>query len=92
MTTILTAERKRWSSTKAIRHGYPHATDQGQPLRGQYFLHRSCKPLDEVDLESRTRARRLHLVAVDAAEEADPDGCSPWACRSGPAVSGEIAA
>ncbi|WP_143138838.1 hypothetical protein [Lentzea waywayandensis] len=77
---------------KAIRHGYPHATDQGQPLRGQYFLHRSCKPLDEVDLEPRTRSRRLHLVTVDAAEESDPDGCSMWACRSGPAVCGEAAA
>ncbi|HEX4100664.1 MAG TPA: hypothetical protein VHY21_08990 [Pseudonocardiaceae bacterium] len=28
---------------KAIRHGYPHATEQGQKLRGQYFLHRSCR-------------------------------------------------
>lgn len=77
---------------RAIRHGYPHATDHGQPLRGQYFLHRSCRPLDEVDLEPRTALRRhLHLVAADAAEEADPDGCSPWTCRSGAAI-GEAAA
>lgn len=78
---------------KAIRHGYPHATDHGQPLRGQYFLHRSCRPLDEVDLEPRTALRRhLHLVAADAAEEADPDGCSPWTCRSGAAIGEEDAA
>lgn len=78
---------------KAIRHGYPRATEQGQPLRGQYFLHRSCRPLDEVDLEPRIASRRhLRLVALDAAEEADPDGCSPWTCRSGSAVSREEAA
>lgn len=77
---------------KAIRHGYPHATDQGQPLRGQYFLHRSCKPLDEVDLEPRIAARpHLRLVGADAEEEADPDGCSPWSCRSGTAVGEEAA-
>jgi hypothetical protein len=35
---------------KAIRHGYPHATQQGQKLRGRYFLHRSWQPLDHVDL------------------------------------------
>lgn len=78
---------------RVIRHGYPHATDRGQPLRGQYFLHRSCRPLDEVDLEPRAASRRhLHLVAADAAEEADPDGCSPWTCRSGAAISEEDAA
>jgi 3'-phosphoadenosine 5'-phosphosulfate sulfotransferase (PAPS reductase)/FAD synthetase len=77
---------------KAIRHGYPHATDHGQPLRGQYFLHRSCIPLDEVDLEPRTTSRRrLHLVVADVEEEADPDGCSPWTCRSGTAVAEDAA-
>lgn len=78
---------------KAIRHGYPHATERGQPLHGRYFLHRSCKPLDEVDLEPRTASRpHLRLVSTDAAEEADPDGCSPWSCRSGTAVGEEDAA
>ena len=75
---------------KAIRDGYPRATEQGQPLRGQYFLHRSCQPLDEVDLDPPARAKRhLRLVtATAAAEEDDPDGCSPWSCRSGTAVAG----
>jgi hypothetical protein len=75
----------------AIREGYPHATTQGQELRGQYFLHRSCRPLDEVDLDPPARAKRhLRLVsATAAAEEDDPDGCSPWSCRSGTASAGQ---
>lgn len=79
---------------RAIRHGYPHATTQGQELRGQYFLHRSCQPLDQVDLDAPPKSRsKKHLrlitsdstdVAADAVEEdGDPDGWSPWSCRSG---------
>jgi len=78
---------------KAIRHGYPHATTQGQELRGQYFLHCSCTPLDEADLYPPAASRlQLRLAATDPDEESDPDGCSPWACRSGTAVTAERAA
>lgn len=79
---------------RAIRHGYPHATKQGQELRGQYFLHRSCLPLDQVDLETPMKSRtaqRLRLISTDSAhgveEDGDPDGCSPWSCRSGEPVA-----
>ena len=61
----------------AIRNGHPAATTAGQPLRGQYFLHHSRVPLDLADL----RPRRGH-------DGADPDGCSPWGCRSGQPISG----
>ena len=79
---------------KAIRDGYPRATEQGQPLRGQYFLHRSCQPLAEVDLDPHAADTKRHLRLVTPAlvEEDDPDGCSPWSCRSGTAVAGERAA
>lgn len=80
---------------KAIRDGYPHATTQGQQLRGQYFLHRSCQPLDQVDLDPPAAKRHLRLVTASV-EDDDPDGCSPWSCRSGASVtetdSGERAA
>jgi 3'-phosphoadenosine 5'-phosphosulfate sulfotransferase (PAPS reductase)/FAD synthetase len=79
---------------KAIRDGYPRATEQGQPLRGQYFLHRSCQPLGDVDLDppaTRTK-RHLRLVSAASTAEDDPDGCSPWSCRSGTAVVPERAA
>jgi len=78
---------------RAIRHGYPHASAEGQQLRGQYFLHRSCIPLDQADLDAPAKAKR-HLQLVDAgpagtgAEDDDPDGCSPWSCRSGEPVTG----
>lgn len=76
---------------RAIRHGYPHATGQGQQLRGQYFLHRSCVPLDQADLDAPPRTNRhLRLVTTESAgdEDDDPDGCSPWSCRSGQPVTG----
>ncbi|MGQ0837559.1 hypothetical protein [Actinokineospora sp.] len=80
---------------RAIRHGHPHATAQGQPLRGRYFLHRSCRPLDQVDLDPPVPAKRhLRLITASAAaeEDGDPDGCSPWSCRSGTPVTAERAA
>lgn len=77
----------------AIRHGHPRATAQGQPLRGQYFLHRSCAPLDQVDLDAPAKTRRhLRLLTADSRDEPDPDGCSPWSCRSGVSVDVERAA
>jgi 3'-phosphoadenosine 5'-phosphosulfate sulfotransferase (PAPS reductase)/FAD synthetase len=80
----------------AIRHGYPHATSQGQELRGQYFLHRSCQPLDQVDLDPPVPAKRhLRLVNTPTAaadEDDEPDGCSPWACRSGTSATEKRAA
>jgi hypothetical protein len=87
-----------WAETvefdRAIRHGYPHATKQGQKLRGQYFLHRSCTPLDQVDLDAPARGKRhLQLVTAESTreEERDPDGCSPWSCRSGEPFTGTAA-
>lgn len=70
---------------KAIRDGYPRATQRGQRLRGQYYLHRSCQPLDQVDLDPPASQ---HPNDDDGG---DPDGCAPWACRSGDAI-GEASA
>ncbi|KAA9159485.1 hypothetical protein FPZ12_020385 [Amycolatopsis acidicola] len=66
---------------KAIRHGSPRAIAAGKPLRGEFFVHRSLRPLDEVDLAPRSRR---HLTIVD--DDPEPDGCSPWSCRSGEPV------
>jgi hypothetical protein len=74
---------------EAIRHGHPRATNHGQPLRGQYFLHRSCQPLDQVNLDPPAApSRHLRLVDTNSIEESDPDGCSPWSCRSGEPITG----
>jgi hypothetical protein len=63
---------------RAIRYGSPRAIAEGKPLHGAFFIHRSLKPLDQVDLDT-TRGQ-------SSAEEADPDGCSPFSCRSGDPV------
>jgi hypothetical protein len=68
----------------AIRNGSPRALAEGQPLRGQFFIHRSLLPLDQVDLDA-TRGR-------PRAEDDDPDGCSPFSCRSGEPVNDTPAA
>jgi hypothetical protein len=53
----------------------------------------SCQPLDQVDLDHP--ARRLRAIGPAGAAghhpagdrpEGDPDGCSPWVCRSGDPV------
>ena len=58
------------------------------------FLHASRLPLDlaPIDRVSRvewkTRQGDLFDAVADVeAEEGDPDGCSPWACRSGSAIA-----
>jgi hypothetical protein len=75
------------SFDREIRHGSPRAIADGKPLRGQFFVHRSLQPLDQVDLDPPSTRRHLTLVPTDAtgsgsSDEDDPDGCSPWSCRS----------
>ncbi|WP_394620066.1 hypothetical protein JNUCC0626_13470 [Lentzea sp. JNUCC 0626] len=62
-----------WASAveldNAIRNGYSRATSHRQELHGRYFLHRSCKPLDKVELDAPSRGkRRLQLVTTDPAQ------------------------
>jgi hypothetical protein len=69
---------------RAIRAGSARANANGVPLRGQAFLHPSLLPLDQAPID--TPPRRRHPAGRDQAgdwEDGDPDGCSPWACRSG---------
>ena len=70
----------------AIRAGNARANANGRPLLGQAFLHSSLRPLDEAPIDAPPNRRHLRLVGADEAdnwEDGDPDGCSPWACRSG---------
>lgn len=67
---------------EAIRKGGSH----GLPLDGEAFLHRSRVPLPIAPIDRVTRnewnARQGDLFDL-IAEEGDPDGCSPYGCRSG---------
>jgi hypothetical protein len=69
----------------AIRNGGSH----GMPLNGEAFLHRSRVPLALAPIDRVTRRewgdRQVDLLDL-IAEEGDPDGCSPYGCRSGEPV------
>jgi len=70
---------------KAIRKG----GSRGLPLNGTAFLHRSRVPLDRAPID-RVSAREygdLQLDIFDVLEDGDPDGCSPYGCRSGEPVT-----
>lgn len=79
----------------AIRNGSARANAAGKDLRGSMFLHRSRVPLDQAPIDRVTRrewADRqgdiFDAVADAEMEDGDPDGCSPWTCRSGLPVAG----
>lgn len=61
---------------------------RGEPLRGEAFLHRSRVPLDQAPIDRVTPSEWAdrQLDIFDALEDGDPDGCSPWGCRSGEPV------
>lgn len=62
----------------------------GAGLDGQRFLHASRVPLDLAPIDRVTRGewndRQVDLFDL-IAEEGDPDGCSPYGCRSGEAIA-----
>lgn len=70
---------------------------RGLPLNGEAFLHRSRIPLDIAPIDRVTRAEwrdrqgdLLDAIAdIEAGidEDGDPDGCSPYGCRSGGSVT-----
>lgn len=67
---------------------------RGLPLNGEAFLHRSRVPLDLAPIDRVTRKewsdRQVDIFDAiadqeldDVLEHGDPDGCSPYGCRSG---------
>lgn len=79
---------------REIRNGSARATASGHDLRGSMYLHRSRMPLSEAPIDRVTRAEwagrqgdLLDAIADAQLDADDPDGCSPWACRSGQAVA-----
>lgn len=71
---------------KAIRKG----GSRGMPLNGEAFLHRSMVPLELAPIGKvgpKEWAERQIDIYDEIAEHGDPDGCSPYGCRSGEAVT-----
>lgn len=62
---------------------------RGLPLNGAAYLHRSRVPLDQAPIDRTTLAERKEwqLDLLDLMEDGDPDGCSPYGCRSGEPVA-----
>jgi hypothetical protein len=60
-----------------------------RPLKnGQAFLHASRVPLAQapIDRVSRSELKERQTDIFDLIEDGDPDGCSPYGCRSGEPV------
>ena len=75
---------------EAVRFDEDYRTGPG--MASERFLHISCKPLASAPIDSIQRNETVQLDLLDAAfaarlEEGDPDGCSPYGCRSGQPVS-----
>lgn len=77
---------EEWADAVAFDAQIRKGGSKGVPLRGEAFLHRSRVPLDLAPIDRVTRGewndRQGDLLDL-IAEEGDPDGCSPYGCRSG---------
>jgi hypothetical protein len=86
-----------WADAVAFDEAIRKGGARGLPLNGEAFLHRSRIPLSIAPINRVTRAeqadRQLDLIEaikdVEAGlwEDGDPDGCSPYGCRSGEEAS-----
>lgn len=78
-----------WADAVAFDTAIRKGGARGLPLNGEAFLHRSRVPLALAPIDRVTRRewddRQVDLLDL-IAEEGDPDGCSPYGCRSGGAA------
>jgi hypothetical protein len=81
----------------AARAGNARANADGKPLLSTAFLHRSRVALDQAPIDHITAHERGQLQSSLSEDTADaevdlgePDGCSPWSCRSGAPVQDEF--
>jgi hypothetical protein len=78
-----------WHDAVAFDAAIRKGGSRGLPLDGEAFLHRSRVPLDQAPIDHRTNAELDEVAAedqmdiFDVLEEGDPDGCSPYGCRTG---------
>jgi hypothetical protein len=80
----------------SIRSGNARGNANGKPLLGEAYLHRSRLPLDKAPIDRVTAhewaSKQTDIfgqIADAELEQGDPDGCSPWTCRSGQPVTTE---
>lgn len=78
-----------WADAVAFDAAIRKGGSRGLPLNGEAFLHRSRVPLDQAPIDRITRAEAAEdqTDLLELLEDGDRDGCSPYGCRSGEAVS-----
>lgn len=82
---------------RSIRSGNARGNANGKPLLGEAYLHRSRLPLDQAPIDRVTAHEWAskqtdvfgQIADAELVEQGDPDGCSPWACRSGQPVTAD---
>lgn len=80
-----------WADAVAFDEAIRKGGARGLPLNGTAYLHRSRVPLSIAPIDRVTRAEwrgRQGDLLDTLAELGDPDGCSPYGCRSGMAEKG----
>lgn len=91
--TLRDGDPDGWADAVAFDEAIRKGGARGLPLNGEAFLHRSRLPLaiapvDRVtSTEWKSRQGDLLDVIADLDEDGDPDGCSPYSCRSGTPVA-----
>lgn len=75
-----------WADAVAFGEAIRKGGARGLPLNGEAFLRRSRLPLAVAPIDVVTRKERMDEwpdIFDALAELGDPDGCSPYGCRSG---------
>lgn len=74
-----------WADAVAFDTAIRKGGSRGLPLNSEAFLHRSRVPLDLAPIDRVTRREHAENQTdiFDVIEDGDPDGCSPYGCRSG---------
>lgn len=75
-----------WADAVAFDEAIRKGGARGLPLNGEAFLHRSRVPLQLAPIDHVTRSEWASLQGDLLDELGDPDGCSPYGCRSGVAA------
>jgi len=76
-----------WADAVAFDEAIRKGGSRGLPRNGEAFLHRSRVPLAiaPIDRLNRNELAAMQGNLLDLIEDGDPDGCSPYGCRSGAA-------
>jgi hypothetical protein len=74
---------EQWADAVDFDHAIRKGGSRGLPLNGEAFLHRSRVPLELAPIDRWSFREYQDEYQLDLFEDGDPDGCSPYGCRSG---------